>query len=59
MSEGPTAADRDDPGPWGLSLTTNMSISEGDLEGTTEVIENPDGTTTYVIRVDRPPSTEK
>jgi hypothetical protein len=59
MSEGPRGADREDAGSWGVRLTTNMSISESGLDGITEVIENPDGTTTYVMRLDKPPSTDK
>ena len=49
--------DGDQPATWVVSVTTNMSMDEGDLDDTTEVVENDDGTTTYTKRVPRSPDT--
>ena len=50
--------DGDEPGTWVVSVTTNMSMDEGELVDTTEVVENDDGTTTYTKRVPLPRSSD-
>ena len=47
--------DGDQPGTWVVSVTTNMSMDEADIDDTTEVVENDDGTRTYTKRVRRSP----
>jgi hypothetical protein len=59
MTEVATPDDRDDERQWIVSVTTNMSMDDRDLDDETEVIENADGTTTYVKRREVPPPTDR
>ena len=41
-------------GVWVVTVTTNMSMDESDLDDATEVVDNDDGSTTYTKKVPLP-----
>ena len=55
VTESASRNGRDHVGEWVVSVTTNMSVDEANGEEDAEVVKNPDGTITYVKRVEIPP----